>query len=49
MATISIVGRTSTLSSWYEVWEAISALASVCVRGKQKGGKARNFGKSLSA
>lgn len=34
-----------TIISWYEIWEAVIALASVCTRYKNKGGKARGLGK----
>ena len=43
MVTIDIVGEPTGLS-WYEVWEAVVALASTCVRGKEKCGKANGLG-----
>ena len=41
---IDIPEGKTTLSSWYEVWEAVSAVASMCVRGKRKGGRSRGIG-----
>lgn len=43
MVKIDITGQPTGLS-WYEVWEGVVALASGCVRGKQKGGKATGLG-----
>lgn len=43
MVKIDIKGQPTGLS-WYEVWEAIVALSSICVRGKQKSGKATGLG-----
>ena len=40
---IDITGQPTGLS-WYEVWEAVVALASTCVRGRQKCGKATGLG-----
>ena len=40
---IDITGEPTGLS-WYEVWEAVVALAATCVRGKQKSGKATGLG-----
>lgn len=34
----------TTLSSWYEIWEAVTAVATMCVRAKSKGGRARGLG-----
>ncbi|KAL2055746.1 hypothetical protein ABVK25_003990 [Lepraria finkii] len=45
IANIDIVGR-PTMVAWYEIWEAILAIASLCVRGKGKGGKATGLGLS---
>lgn len=38
-------GRSST-SSWYEIWEAVNAVAYMCARSLHKGGKATRIGKS---
>lgn len=43
MLRIDITGQPTGLS-WYEVWEAAVALASTCVRGRQKCGKATGLG-----
>lgn len=43
MVKIDITGQPTGLS-WYEVWEAVVALASTCVRGRQKCGKAAGLG-----
>ncbi len=43
MVKIDITGQPTGLS-WYEVWEAVVALAATCVRGKQKCGKATGLG-----
>ena len=43
MVKIDITGQPTGLS-WYEVWEAVVALASTCVRGRQKCGKATGLG-----
>ena len=43
-ATVDISGK-STSASWYEIWEAMSALTSMCVRAHGKGGKAFGLGK----
>lgn len=40
---IGIVGK-STSASWYEIWEAASALAAMCIRAHEKGGKAFGIG-----
>lgn len=40
---IGIAGK-STSTSWYEIWEAASALAAMCVRAHEKGGKAFGIG-----
>lgn len=42
-ASIDIEGP-ATLATWYELWEAVTAVASMCVRQKGKGGKAKNLG-----
>ena len=44
---IDIDGR-QTVSSWYEIWEAVSAVAMMCTRQKKKGGKAKGIGTSFS-
>lgn len=43
MVKIDITGQPTGLS-WYEVWEAVVALASTCVRGRQKCGRAAGLG-----
>lgn len=43
MVKIDIMGQPTGLS-WYEVWEAVVALAATCVRGRQKCGKATGLG-----
>lgn len=43
MVKIDITGQPTGLSL-YEVWEAVVALASTCVRGRQKCGKAAGLG-----
>lgn len=43
MVKIDIAGQPTGLS-WYEIWEGLVALASGCVRGKQKCGKATGLG-----
>ena len=43
MLNIDIVGQATKLS-WYEIWEATVALAAMCVRVKEKGGKASGLG-----
>ena len=43
MVTIDITGEPTGLS-WYEIWEAVLALGSTCVRGKDKCGKATGLG-----
>lgn len=43
MVKIDITGQPTGLS-WYEVWEAVVALASTCVRGRQNCGKATGLG-----
>ncbi|KAL9069082.1 MAG: hypothetical protein Q9161_005729 [Pseudevernia consocians] len=42
-AHIDIEGA-ATISSWYELWEAVTAIASMCTRQKGKGGKAKELG-----
>ena len=44
---IDITPGTATVSSWYEIWEATTAVATMCTRRKDKGGKARGLGESL--
>ncbi len=34
----------ATVTSWYEIWEAVTAIASMCTRQKHKGGKAKGLG-----
>ena len=41
--TIDIEGP-ATATSWYEIWEAVNAIASMCTREKNKGGKAKGLG-----
>lgn len=43
MVIIEADDRSST--SWYEVWEAVNAIAYMCVRAKERGGKATRIGK----
>ena len=40
---IGIAGK-STSASWYEIWEATSALIAMCLRPHDKGGKAYGIG-----
>ena len=47
MVVIDIKGKAST-TSWYEIWEATLIVASMCIRGLGKGGKAINIGKYTS-
>ena len=42
-ARIDIDGP-ATIASWYEVWEVVTVIASMCTRAKNKGGKAKNLG-----
>ena len=42
MIRVGIQGK-STTSSWYEVWEAVTALVAICVRA-EKGGKVYRIG-----
>ena len=42
---VDVPNGETTLSSWYEIWEAVTAVASMCVRNKNKGGSARGLGK----
>ncbi len=37
-------GRSAS-SSWYEIWEAVNAIAYMCVRPQKKGGRASGIGK----
>ena len=34
----------SSVSTWYELWEAVNAISYMCVRQKEKGGKATRAG-----
>ena len=34
----------ATVTSWYDIWEAVTAIASMCSRQKHKGGKAKGLG-----
>ena len=45
MVKIDIRGQPTSLTL-YEVWEAIVALTSTCVRGRQRSGKASSLGLS---
>lgn len=45
MLTIDIIGHSVTTSSWYEIWETTTAIAAMCTRWKEKGGKAYGIGK----
>ena len=40
---VDIKGK-STSATWYEIWEAVTALNAVCVRDKNQGGKAYGMG-----
>ncbi|CAD6589690.1 MAG: hypothetical protein ASARMPRED_004173 [Alectoria sarmentosa] len=42
-ARIDIDGP-ATITSWYEIWEAVTAVANMCTRQKGKGGKAKGLG-----
>ncbi|CAF9905584.1 MAG: hypothetical protein ALECFALPRED_001037 [Alectoria fallacina] len=42
-ASIDIDGP-ATIASWYEMWEAVTAIANMCTRQKRKGGKAKGLG-----
>ncbi len=42
-ATIDMAGK-PTIGTWYEIWEAMVAIASMCIRAKDKGGKATGLG-----
>ena len=37
----------ATVSNWYELWEAVSALTTMCTRRNRKGGKAKGIGMFL--
>lgn len=43
MIEVKITGR-STSATWYEIWEAVCAVAAMCVRAKGKGGKGFGMG-----
>lgn len=34
----------ATTARWYGIWEAVTVIASMCTRAKDKGGKAKNLG-----
>ncbi|KAL6716108.1 hypothetical protein ACLMJK_005674 [Lecanora helva] len=42
--TIDIPQDAATVSSWYEIWEETTAIASMCTRWRQKGGRSRGLG-----
>ena len=42
-ATVDMAGE-PTIGTWYQIWEAMVALASICMRGKDRGGKATGLG-----
>ena len=46
-AAIDIDGP-ATIASWYGMWEAVTVIASMCTRAKDKGGKARKLGTSYA-
>ena len=46
-ARIDIDGP-ATIASWYGMWEAVTVVASMCTRAKDKGGKAKNIGTSYA-
>ena len=46
LVRIDLVGE-ATVASWYEIWEAVTAIAAMCTRHKGKGGRARGLGKFL--
>lgn len=33
-----------TIGTWYQMWEAMMAIASMCLRAKNRGGKATGLG-----
>ena len=43
MIEVKITGK-STSATWYEIWEAVCAVAAMCVRAKDKGGKGFGMG-----
>lgn len=43
-AKIDIDGP-ATVATWYEIWEAVTAIANMCTRQKKKGGKAKGLGR----
>lgn len=47
MVNIDINGKATTVT-WYEIWEAIMAISSMCVRAQEKGGKATGLGQYFS-
>lgn len=42
-ASVEIAGK-STSATWYEIWEAMAALSTMCVRAYGKGGKGFGLG-----
>lgn len=44
MIVVDFDGRSAT-SSWYEIWEAVNAIAYMCVRTQKKGGRANGIGR----
>ena len=42
-ATVDTVGK-PTIGTWYQIWEATVAIASMCMRVKNRGGKATGLG-----
>lgn len=38
----------STMSSWYEIWEGMYAIAAICVRKGNRGGRFSGIGESFS-
>ena len=46
-ASIDIDGPATT-ASWYGMWEAVTVIASMCIRAKDKGGKAKKLGTSYA-
>ena len=45
-AVVGMTGK-STSASWYEIWEAMTALTAMCVRAHGKGGRAFGMGEFL--
>lgn len=42
-AIVDMSGKPTT-GTWYQIWEATVAIASMCIRAKEKGGKATGLG-----